>query len=77
MLAEITNELSKIGTVQVIKNDFVFSLLMTKDKQNLSDGMVSLKVLDVVTNYLGNEKPIVEVMKNEEDFLILILKPKT
>jgi hypothetical protein len=76
MLIEMTNELSKLGIVQVIKNDFVFTLFMTKNNQSLSSGQIPLKVLEITTSYLGSEKPIIEVMKNEEDFLLLILKPK-
>lgn len=76
MLIEMTNELSKLGTVQVIKNDFVFTVFMTKNNQSLSSGQIPLKVLEITTSYLGSEKPIIEVMKNEEDFLLLILKPK-
>ena len=75
MLHEMTNELSKLGTVQVIKNEFVFTLMMTKDKQDLSSGQIPLKVLGIVTSWLGSEKPNIEVMKNEEDFLLLVLKP--
>lgn len=76
MITEMTKELSKLGTVQVIKNDFAFTLFMTKDKQNLSSLQIPFKVLEITTKYLGSEKPYIEVMKNEEDFLLLVLKPK-
>lgn len=76
MITEMTKELSKLGIVQVIKNDLVFTLFMTKDKQNLSSGQIPFKVLEIATSYLGSEKPSIEVMKNEEDWLLLVLKPK-
>jgi len=76
MIHEITNELSKLGIVQSIKNDYVFTLLMTKDKQDLTSNGIPMKVLDIVTSWVGNEKSTIEIMKNEEDFLLLILKPK-
>lgn len=69
-------ELSKFGIVSTIKNDFVFTLLITKDKQKLSKGSTALDILDIVTKHIGEEKPNIEVLKNEEDFLLLILKPK-
>ncbi|MBP4139974.1 hypothetical protein [Flavobacterium geliluteum] len=77
MLTEITQQLSKIGIVQVIKNDFVFFLFMTKDKQDLSSNQIPFQVLEICSNYLGYEKPMIEIMKNEENYLILILKPKS
>ena len=76
MIADMTNELLKYGNVEVIKNDYVFTLLMTKSNQyNLTSGQIPLKVLGIVTSYLGQEKSKIEVMKNEEDYLLLILKP--
>lgn len=70
-------ELSKLGIVQSIKNDFVFTLLMTKDKQDLSSNQIPFKVMELVVDFVGKDKPNIEVMKNEAEFLLLILKPKT
>ena len=76
MIVEMTNELLKYGNIEVIKNDYVFTLLMTKsNKCSLTSEQIPLKVLGVVTSYLGQEKSNIEVMKNEDDYLILILKP--
>lgn len=76
MIVEMTNELIKYGNIEVIKNDYVFTLLMTKaNEHSLTSGQIPLKVLEIVTSYLGQEKPNIEVMKNEEDYLLLILKP--
>lgn len=76
MIVEMTNELIKYGNIEVIKNDYVFTLLMTKaNEYSLTSGQIPLKVLGIVTSYLGQEKPNIEVMKNEEDYLLLILKP--
>lgn len=76
MLENLTRNLSKYGIVQVIKNDFVFTLLMTKDKESLTKFMRPLTIMKLCCDYLGDEKPNIEVMKNEEDFLLLVLKPK-
>ena len=76
MIDEMIKELSKLGTVEVIKNDFVFTLFMTKDKKDLTSEQIPFKVLEIATSYLGSEKPNIEVMKNEENFLLLVLKPK-
>jgi len=76
MIVEMTNELLKYGNIEVIKNDYVFTLLITKENEySLTSGQIPLKVLGIVTSYLGQEKPNIEVMKNEEDYLLLILKP--
>lgn len=76
MLENLTKTLSKYGIVEVIKNDFVFTLLMKKDKESLTKFMVPLTIMKLCCEYLGDAKPNIEVMKNEEDFLLLVLKPK-
>ena len=77
LMNKLIEKLNFYGNVEVIRNDFVFTLLLTK-KQNglsLSAGQIPLKVLEVVINFIGSEKPNIEVMKNEENFLLIILKP--
>jgi hypothetical protein len=76
MLENLTKTLSKYGIVEVIKDDFVFTLLMKKDKESLTRFMVPLTIMKLCCDYLGDSKPNIEVMKNEEDFLLLVLKPK-
>ena len=64
MIVEMTNELLKYGNIEVIKNDYVFTLLMTKaNEYSLTSGQIPLKVLGIVTSYLGQEKPNNEFQK--------------
>ena len=76
MLENLTRNLSKYGVVQVIKNDYVFTLLMTKSNESLSKFLKPMIILKLCCDFLGDEKPNIEVMKNEEDFLLLVLKPR-
>lgn len=77
-MKKLITKLNFYGNVEVIKNEFVFTLLITKKVNGLSliSGQIPLKILEIVTNFLGDEKPNIEVMKNEETFLLLVLKPK-
>ena len=71
---DLTKDLSQYGIVEVIKDDFVFTLHMTKSKEKISKN--TLKIVTLVMKYLNDKKPIIEVMKNNDDFLLLVLKPK-
>ena len=75
---EIIKKLNFYGNIEVIKDEYVFTLLMTKKPNGYSLTMqqIPFKILEIVTNYLGDKKPNIEVMKNEVDFLLLVLKPK-
>ena len=68
-------ELAKIGTIEVIKNDYVFTLLLTKDKIDLDSNRIPFKVLELITKYIAEEKPKIEVMKNNKNFIRIVLKP--
>ena len=75
---EIIKKLSFYGNIEVIQDEFVFTLLMTKKEKgyNLTMQQIPFKILEIVTDYLGDKKPNIEVMKNEESFLLLVFKPK-
>jgi len=77
-MEEIIKKLSFYGNIEVLKDEFVFTLLMTKKENgyNLTMQQIPFKILEIVTGYLGDKKPDIEVMKNEETFLLLVLKPK-
>lgn len=71
----LTEKLSQFGIVEVIKNDYVFTLYMRNDTKLFTEEMIPFKVLGLV-NAIIVDKPIIEVFKNESNFLILVLKPK-
>lgn len=77
-MEELIEKLNFYGNIEVLKDDFVFTLLITRKPNGwvLTTGQVPLKILEIVTNYLGDKKPMIEVMKNEKDFILLVLKPK-
>lgn len=72
-MEELVNELSKFGAVRSIKNTCEFSLLMTKTDKDLSNN--SLKILDLVTSYIGEEKKNIGTLISDEDLLFLTLIP--
>lgn len=73
-LSRLTEKLSKLGVVVVIKNDYVFTLYMINDTQFLDENGLPIKILGLVTDEI-TDKPKIEVFKNEENYLLLILKP--
>lgn len=73
-LSKLTEKLSKLGVVVVIKNDYVFTLYMINDTQFLDENGLPIKILGLVTDEI-TDKPKIEVFKNEENYLLLILKP--
>jgi hypothetical protein len=72
---KLIEKLSKKGTVHVCKKGFVFTLFMTgkglSDMKKLGD--ISKQVLDE----FGGAYPIIEVMQNEDDFILMILRPRS
>lgn len=68
-------ELSKVGTIEVIKNDYVFTLLLRRSKDSLESNRTPLKVLGMVSDYVEDSKLNIEVFKNDSDYILLILKP--
>jgi hypothetical protein len=75
-IEQLIKELSAIGNVIVIKNDYVFTLYMTKNKLDLANFNTQTKVINLVAIYCGEEKPMVEILKTDNDFILLVFKPK-
>ena len=73
-LAELTEKLSEIGTVAVIKDDYTFTLLMTNSDLDLSKNNKPFKVMELVSNYITDKEKI-EVMKSDSSFILIVLKP--
>lgn len=69
-MTELEIELSKAGQILVLKNDFVFTLLMRVNDNSAGN---ILKITETVANYIV-DKETVEVMKNEDDFILIVLK---
>lgn len=72
-IESLKTELSQYGEVQVCKKGFVFVLLMTGLK-NQSIGLIS-KIQMLVLNFTEGKFPAIEILKNDKDFIIIVLKP--
>nr|WP_297306378.1 hypothetical protein [uncultured Flavobacterium sp.] len=72
-MEELKKQLSEFGTIEVIKNEFVFTLFMRVENANQE---TVFGVLGLVTKTI-TDKPNIEVMKNDNDFILIVLKPKT
>lgn len=66
--------LNKYGTVQAAKEGLVFTFLITGTKLTSMNTVndVQQKVLQCV----GDKYPVIEVMKNDETFILIVLKKK-
>lgn len=67
--------LKEHGVIELLKEDYVFTLLMFNDVKFLDDAKLVFKIFELCTDYCGNRYPIVEVVKNESNYLLIILKP--
>lgn len=70
-MEELLNELTPFGEVLAIKNDYVFTLLM-----RITDCQASkvLKIVDLAAESVPDKEKI-ELMKNDDQYLLLVLKP--
>lgn len=69
-MEKLKQELSRIGTIEVIKDEYVFTLLMT-----MSDvGQKLMKVLSLIEIHIKDKKRV-ETLKNTEQYLLVVLKP--
>lgn len=71
-LDKLKEKLSKVGTIEVIKDGIVFTLLI-KGSELSNHKIVSGITMDVL-DYVGEIYPNIEVMKNDDDFLLLVLR---
>lgn len=70
-MEELTIELSQYGDVLAIKNDYVFTLLM---KVTDCQAKKVFNIVDLAASKVPDKEKI-ELMKNDDEFLLLILKP--
>ncbi len=68
---QLKESLSAIGTIAVFKNDYVFTLMLLCEDA----ASVMLHIMDMVKQVI-TDKPIVEVVRNEGDYILIILKPE-
>lgn len=64
--------LSKHGQIEVIKDGYVFTLLMTG--KQLSKWTTVSEIQENVLKYLGGKFPNIEVMRNEKEYFCLVLR---
>lgn len=64
---------SKYGDVQILKKDFVFTLLLTGTE--LSKWETFNNILATALDFSGNKFPLIETIRNENGFFCLVLKP--
>jgi hypothetical protein len=68
----IVEELMQYGQIEVIKIGEVFTLLMTG--KGLDNFMTFSEINKIVLREIGEQFPKVEVMKNEDNYLLIIYK---
>ena len=71
-IEQLKKQLSKFGTIEVIKAGVVFTLLM-KGKDLANSNTVSKINMDVI-EAVGDKYPKIEAMKNDDDFFLIVLK---
>jgi len=72
---ELKLELSKFGLLQICKEGFVFTVLMTG--KGFSSWTRTMDIQKLITDYAGEKYPIVECLRNDDDFFCIVLKPKS
>lgn len=63
----------KYGTLQVCKEDFVFTVFITGS--DLSNWKIVNDIQKDILDYVGKKYTKIEVLKNDSDFFLMILKP--
>lgn len=71
----LTEELSKYGTVEAIKEGVVFSLLLTGHEMSKMIKFQSIQKL--VLDYTQDKYPYVELLQNSDTYFYMILKPNS
>lgn len=70
-IATLSMNLSSFGKVVVLKKGKVFTLLMVG--QDLTSVNNLLLIQKLVLSHVGDEYPFIEVLKNSDSFLLMIL----
>lgn len=67
--------LSKVGRIELTKEGHVFTLFMSG--ADFTNWKLLEQIQQRVLKYCGDKYPVIEAMKNDTSFLLLILKPPT
>jgi len=66
----LIKKLSAFGNIEAIKDDAVFTLLITKTNRN-----ISVLIFDIMKTVLeSTDKKIVELLKNDDNYALIVLK---
>lgn len=71
--SKLIEGLSKYGMVEVLKADFVFTLLLTGENLDSINRIVSIQTL--VLEATEKKYPNIEVVNNTETYVLYVLKP--
>jgi hypothetical protein len=65
--------------IQILKEGFVFTAFLTKSPKGKSLAAMDnwMEIFGAVAHYTSEKYPIVECMHNEQDYAVIVLKPKT
>jgi hypothetical protein len=69
---KLHKRLGKFGSVEMLKAGTVFTLLITGT--NLSNMIKVLEIKAMVTDFLGDNYPVVECLKNDDTFFLMVLR---
>lgn len=71
--SQFIRKVSKYGKVEAIKEGIVFTLLLTGSGLMKSSTVSEIGKLAI--EYMGDKYPNIEVMSNDENYFLIILKP--
>lgn len=74
-LDELKKVLSAFAHIQIIKEGYVFTVLMTG--KGLSNSQRVMSIQKHIMNYTADKYPLIEAIRNDDTFFCLILKPKS
>ena len=70
---KLKQQLLKYGTIQLCKEGYVFTLLITGEKL---DNWKTVNAIQMgVLEYVGDNYPLIECVKNDENYFCMVLKP--
>lgn len=74
LIEKLKQRLAKIATIEICKDGYVFTLLMTGEKldnwQTLT--AIQMEILECV----GDKYALIECMRNNEHFICIVLRPE-
>lgn len=72
-IENLMSALSEFGQVEICKAGYVFTLLMTGKGLTKSTTMNSIQMM--VLEFTGDDYPTIECMRNDENYVCIVLKP--